>query len=103
MVLDSNNDIEVGQEVTKLTKIGEMGATGNVSGAHLHLECSTTQNWNCETFINPCSELGIPNEDNLIINYDGDIPTPEPPITILEKKKFPWTILTRKLRKRRYI
>lgn len=104
MVLNSNNDIEVGQEVTKNTKIGEMGATGNVSGAHLHLECSTTQNWNCETFVNPCIEIGIPNEDNLIINYDRDI-TPEPPTptTLYKKKKFPWVLYARKLRNKRSI
>lgn len=86
-----------------------MGATGNVSGPHLHLECSNTQTWNCSTFVNPCNVLGIPNEDNLIINYDGSVtpeppPTPEPePPVIFQKdlKGFNWSVYTKKIRNRR--
>lgn len=62
-------------------------------GRHLHLECSTTQNWNCDTFLNPCSILGIPNEDNLIIKYSN--------ISTIKKKKFKWVLYENKLRLKR--
>lgn len=93
--------VSVGQEVTLNTPIGRMGATGNVTGRHLHLECSTTQSWQCETFLNPCTILGIPNVDNTIIHYDGSINPPEPPISFRKKGKFKWVLYSKKLRKRR--
>ena len=77
-MIQGSVNVTVGQQVTTGTMLGYMGATGNVQGRHLHLECSTSQAWNCNTFLNPCSQLGIPNQDNLIIYYDGSIP-PEPP------------------------
>lgn len=80
------------------TKIGRMGATGNVTGIHLHLESSTTQSWQCTTFLNPCTILGIPNIDNTIIKFNGEIGPPEPPITIIKKKKFKWVLYARKKR-----
>lgn len=94
--------VSVGQQVTTQTPLGRMGATGNVTGRHLHLECSTTQSWQCSTFLNPCDILGIPNVDNTIIHYDGSItpPTPTPP-TKLEFGNFPWVLLARKLRNKR--
>lgn len=95
--------VSVGQEVTLNTPIGRMGATGNVTGRHLHLECSTTQSWQCATFLNPCTILGIPNVDNTIIHYDGSVnpPEPEPPISFRKKGKFKWVLYSKKLRKRR--
>ena len=42
-----------GQSVNTGTKLGVMGDTGNAQGVHLHLEASTTQGWNCNTFLNP--------------------------------------------------
>lgn len=45
--------VSVGQSVNTSTKVGVMGNTGNSTGTHLHLECSTTQSWNCNTFLNP--------------------------------------------------
>ena len=35
---------------------------GNVTGIHLHLELSTTMAWDYDTFLNPSTALGIPNE-----------------------------------------
>ncbi len=104
--LGSNNSIQVGQRVDTNTVLGKMGATGNVTGPHLHLECSSTASWNCSNFINPCSILGIPNEDNLIINYSGEAPSPpsppSPPISsFIKEKKFKWAIFTRVIRNRR--
>lgn len=92
--------VNVGDTVTINTAIGRMGATGNVTGRHLHLECSTTQSWQCATFINPCNILGIPNIDNTVIKFGGTPPVPPTP-TIIEKKKFPWVLYAEKLRKRR--
>lgn len=73
----------------------------------MHLECSTTQAWQCSTFVNPCNILGIPNVDNTIIEYDGSIDPPdppdppEPPISFRKKEKFKWVLYSEKLRKRR--
>lgn len=68
----------------------------------MHLECSTTQAWQCSTFVNPCNILGIPNVDNTIIEYDGSIEPPEPPITSNYKKtKFKWVLYARKLRNKK--
>lgn len=92
--------VNVGDSVTSQTPLGRMGATGNVTGRHLHLECSTTQSWQCSTFLNPCDILGIPNVDNTIIKYDGSI-TPIPPTPSEEKKKFPWVLYARKIRNKR--
>lgn len=70
--------VSVGQQVTTTTKLGVMGATGNVTGVHLHLECSTTPVWNYDTFVNPAVQLGIPNVRGTIVLYDGTTP-PTPP------------------------
>ncbi len=86
-----------GQAVTTATIIGQMGSTGNVTGPHLHLEHSTTLAWDYDTFLNPATALGIPNERGTIILYDGTVP-PEPPTpTERKKSKFPWVIYTRKI------
>ena len=71
--------LQVGDSIGFNTVIGRMGDTGNVTGRHLHLECSTSQAWQCNTFVNPCTNLGIPNEDDLIIYYGGTPPVP--PVT----------------------
>ena len=51
------------------------------------------------TFLNPCTILGIPNVDNTVIHYDGTIPpTPPTPTGTGKKTKFPWVLYARKLR-----
>ena len=67
-------DLNVGDRVNLNTKIGKMGNTGNSTGTHLHLEASTTQTWQCESFVNPCTPLGFPNERGTIVIFDGTIP-----------------------------
>lgn len=89
--------VSQGQNVTTATKIGIMGATGNVTGAHLHLEYSSTLNWACNSFLNPCDYLGIPNVDDTIIYYN---PAPQP-IGSLPKSKFKWVLYAKKLRGKR--
>lgn len=92
--------VSVGQQVTTSTKLGNMGATGNVTGIHLHLECSTTLAWQCSTFLNPANILGIPNVDNTIVYYDGTTPPIPPPTPSGKKnsKKWGWYLSTRKVR-----
>lgn len=70
--------LSVGDIVDYNTVIGRMGDTGNVTGRHLHLECSTTQAWRCDTFLNPCEELLIPNIDDQVLDWGG-VPPPVPP------------------------
>lgn len=77
MVLNSPA-VSIGQTVTVGTYLGVMGATGNVTGAHLHLEASTGASWVCGNFLNPCDILGIPNEVGTRINYSGQPVPPTP-------------------------
>lgn len=78
-----------------------MGATGNVTGRHLHLECSTSSTWSYDYFLNPATELGIPNVRGTIINYSGETPPTPPTPEEVKRKKFPWALYSRKLRERR--
>lgn len=94
--------VSVGDPVDINTYIGQMGATGNVTGIHLHLEYASTSYWNCNTFMNPCDYLHIPNEVDTVIHWGASPIPPEPPETKeLLRKKFPWAVLTRKIRNRR--
>lgn len=52
-MLHGSIQVKVGDKVTTATKLGRMGNTGNSTGTHLHLEASTTQSWQCESFVNP--------------------------------------------------
>ena len=49
--------VKKGDKVDRTTVIGTMGATGNVTGTHLHYQLQ-----NGETVIDPCGYLGIPNK-----------------------------------------
>lgn len=89
--------VQIGDLVTINSPIGQMGDTGNVTGVHLHLERSTTFAWQCNTFLNPAEYLGIPNEDDLIVNYGSTPPVP----TDITKSKFKWVLYAKKLRERR--
>ena len=71
--------VSVGQSVDTTTKLGVMGNTGQSTGTHLHLEASTTQSWNCNTFLNPGNQLGFGNTRGTIIEYNGVVPPPVPP------------------------
>ena len=92
-------NLQVGDSVNLNTIIGKMGNTGNSTGTHLHLEASTTQSWQCASFVDPCQPLGFPNERGTIVQWDNTPPTP----TQLTKKKFPWVLYSKKLRKKRGI
>lgn len=82
--------------VTINTIVGIMGATGNVTGTHLHLEYSNSPIWNYDNFLNPSDYLNIPNERGTIVHYKEITP----PI-VKKSKKFPWVLFTKKIRERR--
>lgn len=73
-MVEGSVQVQVGDLVTMASPIGQMGATGNVTGIHLHLEHATTYSWQCGTFLNPATFLQIPNEIGTIVNYNGIIP-----------------------------
>ena len=88
--------LNAGDLVTTNTKVGVMGATGNVTGIHLHLEYATTPTWNYDTFLNPSTALGIPNERGTIVHFEEYIPPV--PTGGKKKNKFPWVLYAKKLR-----
>ena len=55
--------VKSGQTVTPLTVIGTMGATGNVTGVHVHYQLEKNN-----TVLNPSEYLGVPNK---IGNYNS--------------------------------
>ncbi len=57
----------VGQKISRTTKIGVMGATGNVTGKHLHFEIRNSSN-NYGDNYDPTMYMGIPNK---VGDYDS--------------------------------
>lgn len=54
--------VKVGEKVNTSTKLRKNAETQEIlAGTHLHLELSTTQEWQCKNFLNPVEPLGIPN------------------------------------------
>lgn len=98
-------NVKVGDKVDLNTIIGKMGNTGNSTGTHLHLEASTTQAWQCSSFVDPCQPLGFPNERGTVVKWDGTTPPtpPEPPTPSFTRKKnkFKWVLYARKLRNKK--
>ncbi len=87
--------LNIGDNVYTSTKVGVMGATGNVTGIHLHLEYSSVSYWDTTRtkFFNPLTELGIPNQRGTIVHYDGSTPpTPPTPTEKTKKKGWKWQI-----------
>lgn len=60
--------VKKGERVSRATVIGTMGATGNVSGLHLHYQLQ-----NGETVIDPTPYLGIPNKKGAYNSKDFEI------------------------------
>ena len=91
---DRTLQVQVGDVLSKLDAIARMDTTGtNVTGRHLHLECSSSAIWNCNTFVNPCNIMGIPNIDDEVLDW---VPSPVP----IERKKhkFNFVLFNRKRR-----
>ena len=94
-------NLNVGDRVNLNTIIGKMGNTGNSTGTHLHLEASTTQAWQCSSFVDPCQPLGFPNVRGTIVKYDGTTPPTPPTPTERKRSHFPWAVFTKTIRNRR--
>lgn len=86
--MQSSSPLQIGDIVNTNTKVGVMGATGNVTGIHLHLEYSTSISWNYDNFLNPSVALGIPNERGTIVHWDGTTPPTPPTPTTNNKNKW---------------
>lgn len=78
MKYGTNTHLTVGQRVDQNTYIGKMGNTGNSTGTHLHLEASSTQSWNCATFLTPGDSLLFGNTRGTVVIYGGTPPPPPP-------------------------
>lgn len=93
--MQTASTLRAGDRVNTGTQVGIMGATGNVTGIHLHLELSTTLAWDYDSFLNPSTALGIPNERGTIVKYDGSAP---PPIPILRNSSKWWKLFNKKIK-----
>lgn len=94
-LMENTVQVNIGDYVNQLTPLARMDSTGNVTGRHLHLECSTSSTWACDTFVNPCTIMGIPNEDDLVLDW-----IPYVPPARIAKTKFKWVLYANKFRKR---
>lgn len=59
---------KVGDKISRTTKIGVMGNTGNSTGKHLHFEIRNSSNKYADNS-NPADYMGIPNK---VGSYDSD-------------------------------
>lgn len=88
------DDVVIGEQV------GIEGATGDVTGIHLHLEMQdlTNHEWIYhapkETYTNPAEFMGIPNIEGTVAIYYGVIPTTK------YKSNFKWVLYANKIRSR---
>ena len=57
----SKINVKLNQAVTRVSKIGVMGSTGNVTGKHLHFEIRNASNEYADNS-NPADYMGIPNK-----------------------------------------
>lgn len=65
----SNVKVKKGDKVNRSTVLGIMGATGNVTGKHLHYEIRKGKTLSDKTLINPAEYCGIPNKKGI---YDSN-------------------------------
>ncbi len=86
--MQSQSTLNEGDLVNTGSQVGIMGATGNVTGIHLHLEYSTSPSWSYDNFLNPSTALHIPNVRGTIVKYDGTAPIPPLPTNNKNSKKW---------------
>lgn len=99
--LNLGDSVEIGQYV------GFEGASGQVTGIHLHIEeqdLSSGRNWNfaqdLQYYKNPCDYMGFPNIEGISVIYNGTPIPPTPTPTNRQKTKFKWVLYARKIRNR---
>lgn len=99
--------VSVGQQVVMGQQVGVEGTTGNSTGIHTHVEMEDfvangntwiynaldPTKWNV-IYFDPCPYMGFPNQLGISVYYNG---VPIPPI---ERKNFPWAVLTKNIRNR---
>lgn len=73
--------VKAGDKVTPLTVLGTMGATGNVTGLHLHFQLQQG-----ETPIDPTAYLGVPNRTGSYHSKDFE---EEKPMTFKDQNEIP--------------
>lgn len=104
--------LNVGDKITIGQYVGHEGTTGNSTGIHLHIEMQdlTDHDWIFGApksyYTNPATFMGFPNKEGISVIYNGTPgpgPGPGPGPTTIIRKKFPWQIFTRIIRKRRNI
>lgn len=104
--LDQPSQLNQGDSVQIGQLVGYEGTTGASTGIHLHLEMQDiSQNaWQYQaplsTYENPAIFMGFPNVEGISVIYEGT-PIPPTPTSTRVIKKFPWAVLTRKIRKKR--
>lgn len=64
--------VKIGMSVIQGAVIGTVGATGNVTGPHLHFEVRTNPVWNRKNFIDPESVLKIENPNPIKQNNNNN-------------------------------
>lgn len=67
----SSISVKTGMSVITGAQIGTVGATGNVTGPHLHFEVRTDPKWNRKNFIDPESVLKKPQQSSTPIIDTG--------------------------------
>lgn len=75
--------VSVGQKVSRVTKIGVMGSTGNSTGAHTHYEIRTPENKYGKD-INPAEYMGIPNKVGAYHSADYPVKATPAPAPVIE-------------------
>jgi len=86
----------VGDTVQIGEQVGLEGTTGHSTGIHLHVEMQdiSEHSWifhaSKETYTNPATFMGFPNEEGISIIYEGTPlpPTPPTPVPTQNKKKY---------------
>lgn len=106
--------LNVGDSVQLNQYIGHEGATGNVTGIHVHVEMQDyIKNGNKWIFnsgdstlwgtvyLNAAEYMGFPNELGITVIYNKQ---PSPPIPAIERKakKFNWAVYTKILRNKKF-
>lgn len=99
--LAEESPLTVGSYVTRNTIVGTMGATGNVTGKHLHYELMKNSiAFVAENFVDPTTWLKIPNKKGTYNWEDYQISEPIPPTPTpsnnKKKRKYKFMLFKRK-------